>query len=201
MIRIAVNVHDLNQWYTISRDIDTKTIDCGLKQFNGGSQGGYTAWKWAQNSHEHNYVHNLCMIYVINKTEWILSLGLLSFTWICLIMPAFCLLLSYDNQAVVEVVNSGYNKDLDMSHLLCCLFFILATSEISLVATHIQGKSNIRADAILWDNLQLFHLQALEADWSPTLAPESVVDLLICQKPDWTSRAWCQLFTSSWEQV
>ena len=54
-----------------------------------------------------------------------------------------------DNQAVVEVDNSGYSKD---AQLLCSLFFITAYLEIALEAVHIPGHRNTGADAISWDN-------------------------------------------------
>ena len=53
-----------------------------------------------------------------------------------------------DNQAVVEVVNSGYSKDVELMQLLCSLFFITAYLEISLEAVHIPGHCNTGVDAI-----------------------------------------------------
>ena len=106
-----------------------------------------------------------------------------------------------DNQAVVEMVNSGHSKDMEISHLLRCLFFITAAFEITLVASHIQGKDNVKADAISRNNLSLFRLQAPEASQAGTVIPESIVELLIHQRPDWTSQSWCRLFTNSLLQV
>ena len=53
-----------------------------------------------------------------------------------------------DNQAVVEVVNSGYSKHSRVQHLLRCLFFIKAQAELVVRAVHIPGKENGVADAI-----------------------------------------------------
>ena len=106
-----------------------------------------------------------------------------------------------DNQAVVEMVNLSHSKDMEISHLLRCLFFITAAFEITLVASHIQGKDNVKADAISRNNLSLFHSQAPEASQAGTVVSESVVELLIHQRPDWTSQSWCQLFTNSLQQV
>ena len=60
-----------------------------------------------------------------------------------------------DNEVVVAVLNSGYSKDDQSMHLVRCLFFILATWDISLMAVHIPGGLNIVADAISRDNLPL----------------------------------------------
>ena len=106
-----------------------------------------------------------------------------------------------DNQAVVEMVNSGHSKDMEISHLLRCLFFITAAFEITLVASHIQGKDNVKADAISRNNLSLFCLQAPKASQTGTVIPESVVELLIYQRSDWISQSWCRLFTNSLQQV
>ena len=101
-----------------------------------------------------------------------------------------------DNQSVVEVVNSGYSKDGELMHLLRSLFFITANLQISLRAVHIPGADNIGADAISRDNLIRFHLQVPEARPSPTPLPAAALDLLVLQRPDWTSPSWPQLFRS-----
>lgn len=43
------------------------------------------------------------------------------------------------NEAVVVVVNSGDSKDPQMMYLIRCLFFALATWDISQFACHILG--------------------------------------------------------------
>ena len=103
-----------------------------------------------------------------------------------------------DNQAVVEMVNSGHSKDMEISHLLRCLFFIIAAFKITLVASHIQGKDNVKADAISRNNLSLFRLQAPEESQAGTVIPKSVVKLLIHQRP---VQSWCRLFINSLQQV
>ena len=57
------------------------------------------------------------------------------------------LLAHCDNQAV-EVVNSGYSKDVGLMQLLPSQFFVAACLEISLEAVHIPGHHNTAADAI-----------------------------------------------------
>ena len=106
-----------------------------------------------------------------------------------------------DNQAVVEVVNSGYSKDAELMQLLRSLFFITAYLEIALEAVHIPGHHNTGADAISRDNLILFHSQVPEARPSPTPLPAAVSDLLVHQRPDWTSPSWSRLFRTCLQQV
>lgn len=106
-----------------------------------------------------------------------------------------------DNQAVVEVVNSGYCKDPIMMQLIRCLFFISARFEISLRAIHIPGHLNTGADAISRNNLPLFHSQVPRARPAPTPIPHALMDLLAHQRPDWTSPRWSQLFKTCLLQV
>lgn len=102
-----------------------------------------------------------------------------------------------DNQAVVDVVNSGYSKDAQLMHSLRSLFFITAHFQISLRAVHIPGVHNTAADAISRDNLILFHSQVSEARPSPSPLPAMAIDLLVLQQPDWMSPAWFRLFGTS----
>ena len=101
-----------------------------------------------------------------------------------------------DNQAVVEVVNSGSSKDPGLAQLLRCLFFIIAEFQLSLQATHIMGLNNVQADAISRNNLSVFFSQVPDAAHLPSPVPPALVELLITKKPNWTSPTWSQLFTS-----
>lgn len=51
-----------------------------------------------------------------------------------------------DNMGTVAVVNAGYSREHNIIHLLRCLFFIRATYQFSLYATHIAGAQNGWAD-------------------------------------------------------
>ena len=106
-----------------------------------------------------------------------------------------------DNQAVVEMVNSGYCRDQGMMQMIRCLFFILAFFEISMQTVHIPGRLNIGADAISWDNIQVFHMQAPKAHARPSPVPQALSNLLIYQQPDWTSPDWSRLFRTCLQQV
>lgn len=104
-----------------------------------------------------------------------------------------------DNAAVVAAVNSGRSKAQDSTamHLLRCDFFFAARDGYTLHARHIAGKCNIAADALSRDNLSLFFSQNPAALPSPTPIPDELMQLLMHQKPDWTSKTWSDLFTST----
>ena len=78
-----------------------------------------------------------------------------------------------DNAAVVAIVNSGRSKDKLAMHLMRCLFFLMARGEYTLKATHIEGKSNVAADALSRNRLPLFRLQVPTAEEHPTPIPPS----------------------------
>lgn len=54
-------------------------------------------------------------------------------------------------------------------------------------AVHIPGRLNVGADAISRDNLQVFHMQILEAHASSSPVRQALIDFLVHQQPDWTS--------------
>ena len=106
-----------------------------------------------------------------------------------------------DNQAVVDVVNSGYSKHQRVQHLLRCLFFITAHADIMLHAVHIPGAENGLADAISRNNLSSFLLRHPQADPTPTRLPGALVDMLVGSQPDWTSPDWSLLFRNFLQPV
>ena len=81
-----------------------------------------------------------------------------------------------DNQAVVEVVNSGYSRDQGVMQLIRCLFFIRAFFDISLQVVHIPGHLNIAADAISRNNLRVFHMQVPDAHPALSFIPAASLD-------------------------
>ena len=56
-----------------------------------------------------------------------------------------------DNMAVVHIVNHGSSKNQDAMHLARCLAFITAKLDFHVVASHIKGAHNVRADALSRD--------------------------------------------------
>jgi hypothetical protein len=61
--------------------------------------------------------------------------------------------ISPDN--MVEVVNTGYSKHPRVQHLIHCLFFIVATFDLTAHAVHIPGVQNGGTDAISRNNLTI----------------------------------------------
>lgn len=110
------------------------------------------------------------------------------------------ILIHCDNEAAVQVVNSGYSKDPQMMHLLRCLFFLKAQFHLEARAEHIPGEENTMADALSRDNMSLFFSQVPQAKRNPTKIPETIIALLVDQQPDWTTETWCQLFKSSFQR-
>jgi len=67
------------------------------------------------------------------------------------------------------------------------LFFIAAWHEITVGAVHIPGRDNTLADANSRNHIDVFFQQAPQASAIPSAIPETLMDLLISQQPDWTS--------------
>ena len=65
-----------------------------------------------------------------------------------------------DNMAVVNILYSRTSKDNAIMHLVRSLHFFLAHWDIKLTASHIAGKSNVLADALSGNLMQVFHKQA-----------------------------------------
>ena len=102
-----------------------------------------------------------------------------------------------DNQAVVCIVNQGSSRDPEAMHLVRCLAFLKAKCQFELVASHIRGSNNTKADALSRDNLPVFRSLHPQALTEPTYIPEEVLDLLLVSKPDWTSGRWSSLWNST----
>ena len=81
-------------------------------------------------------------------------------------------------------------------HLARCLAFVKAKFEFELLATHLPGARNTIVDALSRNNMASFHSLLPQADQEPTLIPDSLLDLLIISRPDWTSRRWTELWSS-----
>ena len=99
-----------------------------------------------------------------------------------------------DNEAVVTIVNKGTTKDTECMHLVRCLAFIKAKFNVYLVASHIKGKLNTLADALSRNCLTTFHALHPQAVGEPKGIPAPLLDLLLVQRPDWTSQSWAQLW-------
>ena len=102
-----------------------------------------------------------------------------------------------DNLAVVSIVNHGTSKNQEVMHLARCLAFITAKFDFHIIATHIKGTHNIQADALSRDNLSLFRSLHPQANQDGASVPQSLLDLLILSRPDWTSKHWTELWSTT----
>lgn len=106
-------------------------------------------------------------------------------------------LVQCDNAAVVSIVNHGSSKNEQAMHLARCLAFIMAKFNFHIVANHIKGVHNIKADALSRNNLPLLQSLYPQASEEGKLISQSLLDLLMVSKPDWTSQCWTELWSSS----
>ena len=99
-----------------------------------------------------------------------------------------------DNAAVVALLNSGSSKEASLMHLMRCLAFITAKFNFVVSASHIKGSHNFLADALSRNDKKSFLSNYPEASPIPASIPPPLLDLLITQKPDWTSGHWTSLW-------
>ena len=95
-----------------------------------------------------------------------------------------------DNSAVVAIIRGGMSRNSQAANITRCLTFLSAVYQFKLLATHVRGIHNILADALSRNNLHLFQSLNPQADERATPIPESVLDLVLLQEPDWTTRNW-----------
>ena len=105
-------------------------------------------------------------------------------------------LVKSDNMAVVEALSKGAARDPLLMHLIRCLHFFSAKHNITLKASHIVGRLNVAADALSRDKLSLFLHSNPQAAREASQIPAPLVDMLIRQRPDWTSSSWRTMFVS-----
>ena len=106
-----------------------------------------------------------------------------------------------DNMGTVAVVNAGYSREHNIMHLLRCLFFVRATYQFSLYATHIAGAQNCWADALSRGNTQFLYTQVGDPTYHQSQVQASLITLLMQEQPDWTLPRWTQLYRDSLRQV
>ena len=106
------------------------------------------------------------------------------------------ILCSCDNEAVVDIINTGTSKDPTAMGLMRCLYFITAKFNLLISAIHVAGKANGLADALSRNNVPLFLSSFPQDDQQETLIPEALIKLLVDSKPDWTSQSWSSMFNS-----
>ena len=106
-----------------------------------------------------------------------------------------------DNMAVVHVLRARTSKHPLVMHLLRSLYFFVAEWEIVLWAEHIPGELNTLADAISRNLMQVFRQAAPLAQEAPTLIPAPILQLLVTERPDWTSPTWRGKLSSIFSRV
>ena len=93
-----------------------------------------------------------------------------------------------DNMSVVCALTTGVARDPLLMHLLRCLHFFMANFQIIIEAHHIAGVDNSAADALSRNKLDVFLSCSPQAALSPSPIPQSPLDMLLHNKPDWTSQ-------------
>ena len=100
---------------------------------------------------------------------------------------------SVDNAAVVHVLQASYGHESHLMHLIRVLVFLASHFNFWFTASHIAGKSNILADALSRNNVELFLSQVPQAHRYSSRIPPPLIDLLVCNIT-WTSTVWTKLF-------
>ena len=106
-----------------------------------------------------------------------------------------------DNEAVVAVVNTGWCQDRHLMHLMRCLFFYAAHFRFCMLARHIAGAANSKADALSRGKLSLFFSTFPQACPTPSPIPQPLLELALDTSQDWTSPHWRETFCSSLRTV
>ena len=102
-----------------------------------------------------------------------------------------------DNTAVVALLNQGSVRDASLMHLMRCLCFIAAKFNFVFSSSHICGRANILADALSCNKRSVFLSLNSQVNPKPTSIPLALKELLINQRPDWTSPDWTPLWNST----
>ena len=84
-----------------------------------------------------------------------------------------------DNEAMVAILSSRTSKVPVLMHLLCDLLLSVAGRGFTFTAVHVPGVQNKIADAISHFNWQEFRRLAPEAQSTPCLIPQLILDSLI----------------------
>ena len=119
----------------------------------------------------------------------VLSMGVWGHEW-----QGQTVLCRCDNAAVVAILRSGSSTDRTVMDLIRSLFFILAHFNTFLMSEHLPGVLKGAADALSRDTLSLFHSQVPVAQPQQTDLPKALLQLLVHQRPDWTSVRWTSLW-------
>ena len=106
-----------------------------------------------------------------------------------------------DNTGVVAAIRKGSAKEELVMHLLRALWFFVAHYDIAISIEHIVGSQNCAADQVSRGNMQSFFLSNPQANLLPTPLPAELQRIIAVTGPDWTSRPFNQLFSTTISKV
>lgn len=81
-------------------------------------------------------------------------------------------------------------------HLLRCLHFFTDSFQIGIRARHVAGIRNSAADTLSRKNMSVFYQCTPQVAREPSPVPPQILDLLVRQRPNWTSASWRKMFLS-----
>ena len=104
-----------------------------------------------------------------------------------------------DNEAVITALDTKSCKDISLMYMVRCLFFFQAHYSF-----HTQRGISLVLTThwlMLYRVTMLFLSKVPNADKIPTHIPQELMELLVIQKPDWTSQSWTTLFSTILNKV
>lgn len=149
---------------------------------------------WFQVQWPESWQH--CHIAAKEMIPVVIAVAIWGPTWSCSTIMACS-----DNMAVVCALVAGTARDPLLMHLLRCMHFFGAHFRIKVQAQHIAGVDNTAADALSRDRHNTFLSCFPQAPLSPSHVPQSLLDMLLHNKPDWTSPTWRNLFLSTLKRL
>ena len=106
-----------------------------------------------------------------------------------------------DNKVVVACLRSRTSRDRGVMHLLRCLVFVEALCRCFLCPSYINTRRNDCADALSRDNLPYFFSKVPDASPHPSPIQDTLLNLLLDSKADWTSNSWRRQFSGTFDKA
>ena len=100
------------------------------------------------------------------------------------------------NMAVVHIINCKQSCNTDAMHLIRCLTLIECVYDFVVVSKPLPGKHNSIADALSYNQRSAFLSLYPQGPPLPTSVPSSLLQVVVCQKPDWICVNWATLFAN-----
>ena len=102
-----------------------------------------------------------------------------------------------DNEVVVFVINRCSVRSPELMRLIRCLFFVEASFNFKLSATHLPGRLNTAADCLSRNRMSEFFNLFPQALVTPVMVPPEVSRILLDRSLDWPSPSWNHLLRPS----